>query len=236
MTMRMVMSSDSLAKPVTITGSGYQNFRRRTARLTLDMGQLAEQSNGQMPADATMDEIFVYPAIYMRSPIFNGPVPGGKWAKMDLRANGRKLGFNFDTFMQSDPTQSLRYLRVAGEDVKREGEEAVRGIPTTHYTATMNLHKAPDFFPEGPQRDEARKSMERVIELSGLERYPVAVWIDRRNMVRRMSMSMDMKVQGQQMKMDMSFELFDFGAKPAVKPPPAKDVVELPGSGAQAGP
>jgi hypothetical protein len=235
MTMRMTMTVGALSKPITMTASGFQNFRKRTARMTFDMGDIAEQSNGQLPADATMEEIVAYPAIYMRSPIFNA-VAGGKWVTMDLREAGRRMGFNLDTFMQSDPTQSLRYLRVAGEDVERKGQEPVRGIPTTHYSATMNLHKAPDVFPEGPKRDDARKSMERVIDLTGLEKYPIDVWIDRRNMVRRMSMSMDMKVQGQRMKMGMSFELFNFGPKPAVKPPPAKDVVELPASGAQTGP
>jgi hypothetical protein len=112
----------------------------------------------------------------------------------------------------------------------------VRGVTTTHYTATMDMHKGADVYPPGPKRDEARKSIERIIELSGTEKYPVAVWIDARHLVRRMSLSMKMNIQGQKMQMDMSFDLFHFGPKPKVKPPPDSDVVELPGSGAQTSP
>jgi hypothetical protein len=109
-------------------------------------------------------------------------------------------------------------------------------VQTTHYTATMNMHKAANVYPPGPKRDAARTSTERVIQLTGEDRYPIAVWIDAHKMVRRMTMTMNLKVQGQPVKMDMSFDLFNFGPKPAVKPPPDSDVVELPTSGAQTGP
>jgi hypothetical protein len=226
--MRMKMSSDGLAQPITMTGSGVDNLRRHAARLTLDM---SGATSGRF------EEIVVFPFIYMRSPLLKQAVPDGKWAKLDLQASAKRQGFDFNSLMQNnDPTQTLRTLRVAGESVRRVGAERVRGVQTTHYTATMNLHKAADVYPSGPKRDAARKSIERVIQLTGEDSYPVGVWIDAHKMVRRMSMSMDMKVQGQQLKMDMSFDLFNFGPKPAVKAPPDSDVVELPTSGAQPGP
>jgi hypothetical protein len=234
--MRMTMESEALPRPVTFTGSGFQNLRNRSGRLTLDMSDLSDVSNGEVPANANVEEIIVWPVIYMRGPVFNAAIPPGKWGKLDLQASGKQMGFDFNSFMQNDPTQTLRQLRVAGEDVKRAGSESVRGVPTTHYSATMNLRKTPDLFPEGPKRDAARKSIDRVIELAGVDKYPVSIWIDRRKLVRRMSFSMNMKVQGQSMKMSMSMDLFAFGPKPEVKPPPADKVVDLPASGAQTAP
>jgi hypothetical protein len=236
MTLRMTIQAAGLPRPITMTGSGVENPRKRSGRFTLDMSHLADASNGQIPAGAKMEEIVAYPVIYMRSPLLNQAVPDGKWAKLDLQASGKEMGIDFNSLMQNDPTQTLRSLRVSGENVKRVGPERIRGVQTTHYTATMNLRKGANLFPPGPKRDAARKSIDRLIQLSGEDSYPVAVWIDSHKLVRRMSMSMNMKVQGQQMKMDMSFDLFNFGPKPAVKPPPASDVVDLPASGAQTGP
>jgi hypothetical protein len=236
MTMRVTMRADALPHPVTMSGSGYENIRARSGRFTFDMSALAALSNGQIPAGAKMEEIVSYPVLYMRSPLLKEAVPEGKWAKLDLQAAGKQMGVDFNSFTQSDPTQPLRNLRVAGEDVKRVGPERVRGVQTTHYTATMNLRKAANLQPPGPKRDAARRSIEKLIELSGEDKYPVGVWIDGRKMVRRMSMTIGMNVQGKKMKMDMSFDLFNFGAKPKVKPPPSSDVVELPASGTQTGP
>jgi hypothetical protein len=231
----MTMNVPGLSHPVTMTGSGYQDLRKRNGVFSFDLSSLAAQSQGQIPAGAKMEEIFAYPSIYMRSPLFGKAVAAGKWMKVDLRAAGRRMGVNFDSLMQSDPTQYLRYLRVAGEDVKRVGTASVRGVQTTHYTANLNLHKTPNFYPPA-RRAAARQAVERVISLAGTDHYPVAVWIDSRKMIRRLSMSMNMKIQGRPMKMDMTIDLFNFGRKPAVKAPPKKDVVAAPLSGAQTGP
>ena len=233
MTMRVTMRAGLLSRPITMKGSGFTDLRRKTGRFTFDMSGLAEVSQGKIPAGATMDEIMVYPVLYMRSPTLSPVVPDGKWGKFDLGAATRQMGVNIDSYAQSDPTQYLRYLSVAGEHVKRVGRETIRGVGTTHYTATLNLRKTPDFFPAGPKRDEARKSVDRLIEVTGEDSYPVAVWVDGRSMIRRMHLTMNMKVQGQRIGMDMAFDLFNFGRKPRVKPPPAADVVELPTSGAQ---
>lgn len=235
--MKMTIRAGALSRPITMTGSGYENIRARSGVFTFDMSSLAQASNGAIPRGAKMEEIFLYPVLYMRSPLLKKAVPDGKWAKLDFAAAGKQMGVDFNSLMQNnDPTSTLRNLRVAGEDVKRVGQETVRGVRTTHYSATMNLHKIANVYPPGPKRDAAQRSIDNLIKISGTDSYPVAVWIDSKKLVRRMTLSMNMKVQGQSMKMDMSFDLFNFGPKPKVKAPPASDVVALPASGPQTGP
>ena len=174
----------------------------------------------------------------MKSPIFAATtfVPPSKWLHIDFAKTGRELGIGDPTqFVGSgDPSQVLQTLRALSSRVEKFGSDDVRGVPATHYRGTVELRRLPERVPAA-QRAAARRSTERLIQLTGTESYPLDVWVDAHHLVRRMHLKMTMKVQGRSFTQEMTIDLFDFGRKQKIKRPPAGDTVEAPPASA-AGP
>jgi hypothetical protein len=126
----------------------------------------------------------------------------------------------------------LRYLRATSGQVTRVGQEEVRGVKTTHYKATIDLRKMPKL---------GRGSAERLIAAGSPATMPIEVWVDGRKLVRRMRMQIAMKLPatagpaaGQEMDLDETIELYNFGPKPRIEPPPADQVYDATELGASA--
>jgi hypothetical protein len=210
--------------PLTFTGEG--EFDRERGRMTMDMSSLGEATGGAFAGELEM--IFDRLVLYMKFPAaITEQLPGGKsWVRIDLREAGKELGIDFAELMQvqqSDPTQALQYLRGASEDFEAVGEEEVRGVETTHYRGTIDLRKAIEQVPE-----DARDSFERAVELIGTNRLPFEVWIDDDGMARRMKYEQPLPgADGQEASMELTMDLYDFGAEIDVEPPPADEVIDM---------
>lgn len=223
------MTSAALGgRPISFTGSGYQDVKHGAGRYTFDMSKIAEASgqSGVDPAKLKMDAVYVNRRMYMRSPLFDGKLPGGKaWLGIDLRRALKSKGIDPSALtQQTNPTDYLRYLRATSGRVTRVGDERVRGVEATHYKATVDLRRTPKLD---------RRSADRLIQLGGSATLPTEVWIDRHHLVRRMRIQMSVKLPpnagaaaGQQMKIDETVELYNFGPKPRVEPPPADQVYD----------
>ena len=231
------VDAEGLSQPLRIRMRGVQNTRQKAAEFVGTYIDFPKQvpgrdSNGNVPIEGVM----VLPHMYMKSPLFSAALPSGKsWIDIDLAKTGRRLGIGDPTqFGSADPNQSVRALRALSSRVERVGEEQVRGVATTHYRATVELRRLPSVTPPA-RRAAARQSVSRLIQLIGTDSYPMEVWVDRRHLVRRMRIEMTMKVQGKSVNQDMTIELFDFGPKHRIKPPPADqtfDASKLAGAGA----
>jgi hypothetical protein len=226
------VSSAALPEPLHIRLHGTQNTRQHAARLTGVYENFPKQ--GTVPVDS----ITILPDIYLKSPIFGGTaIPSGKWLHIDIAKTGKELGIGDPTqFGSGDPSQVMQTLRAVSSRVEQVGTEDVRGVPTTHYRGTVELRRLPEVTPPA-RRAAAKRSADRLIQLIGSDSYPLEVWVDRHRLVRRMHLKMTMNVQGRSLTQDMTIELFDFGPKQKIKPPPAGDTVDAPSvSGSTAGP
>jgi hypothetical protein len=149
---------------------------------------------------------------------------------MDLQKAGAKAGLDLSSFTQGgtgNPADQLKYLRAVSGKAKKVGTEEVRGTKTTHYRVTVDLDKYPDLAPKG-QRAKLRTQVKRLEQLIGAKSYPAEVWIDSKQLVRRMSLTMPMKAAGTtRTTMHMTMEFFDFGAPVDVTIPPADQVVDI---------
>lgn len=209
----------------TMTGEGVMDAGGRRARV--------DYSFDGVPGLGEMKQVMDGYVMYMRMPALESELPDGRsWIRMDLREATKELGLDIAQFGGaggSDATRTLDYLRATG-DVEKDGEEEVRGVETTHYRAVVDLRKYPQLVPES-ERAEAERGIDALVEMTGEEKIPTDVWIDDDNLVRRMRQQMDMRMPGAgTVEMDMSFELFDFGRRVNVEPPPAdqvKDVTDL---------
>jgi hypothetical protein len=112
--------------------------------------------------------------------------------------------------------------------VEKLGNEKVRGVGTTKYRAEVDIRRYPDRLPPA-QREQARVAVEKLVQQTGSDTYPMTLWIGDDKLVRRVRIEYDFEIPNQEEKADfsMTMEFFDFGAPVDVTPPPAKDVQDL---------
>jgi hypothetical protein len=222
--------------PIAMSGTGLFDPKAQRGHMTLDLSKIPGLPN-DISANATQEFIFEHFTMYMRSPLFAAELPKGKhWLKIDVMKAGKAAGIDLGAVAQQgqDPTQALRYLNAASGDVKRIGKETVRGVATTHYKATIDFKRYADSVP-AKDRASVRRTVTQMIKLSGDSTFPMEVWIGKDGVVRRLRQRIRTLVApGIRGTIDQRIDLFDFGARVAVKLPPAsdtQDVTDLAGQG-----
>jgi hypothetical protein len=142
---------------------------------------------------------------------------------------GREMGLNLDQFMQmnqSNPAQQLEFLRAVSGRFTKLGTGRVRGVTTTRYRTSIDIRKYPNLVPE-QQRKTMKKSIDTLVGVMGTPTYPVEVWIDAKQLVRRMTMRMDMKAPTGSMAFAMSMEFYGFGRPVSVTFPRPEETVDM---------
>lgn len=220
-----------LGRQAPMKGSGAIDPASRRGRLTFDSAGPLAAAGGAGPG-GRVEQVFEGDVIYMRTPAVAKRFGAKKeWLRVDLKGTGRALGIDPTRFGQlgsNDPRQMLDQIRsVSGEVEKLEGEK-VRGVDTTRYRAEVDLRKYPDRLPEA-QREQARVAVERIVDMTGSPTYPITLWIDDDELVRRVRTEYRFDAPGQddEASYTMTMEFFDFGAPVDVRPPPAEDVEDL---------
>jgi uncharacterized protein YceK len=160
---QMTVARPAGGQPVVITGSGVEDLSGQRARMTMQVpgaGEMEVRSEGLV--------------VYMGSDMLTGAV-GKEWMKFDLRRAYESLGIDVGPVEQvgQGTSEQLRWLGEMSDGVSEEGREQVRGVETTHYSATVDLRRYPD------------KDMDKLIELIGESEFPMDVWIDDDQRIRR---------------------------------------------------
>jgi hypothetical protein len=204
------------AQKGAVTAEGAFDYGTRTGRMSMDLSSMPGAGAVGL---GTMEAIVDGSVLYMKfPPALAQQLPGGKsWVKLDVEAAARQSGFDaseLSQVQQGDPTQALRYLRGASDDVRKIGEEDLRGAHTTHYAATLDLKKAATSL-SGAQRTAYDKAIAKL----GTSTLPADVWIDDGGRARKLSFTRDAA--------DVTLELYDFGVDVDAVPPPVSDVVDL---------
>lgn len=220
MTMEMVMTGGQ--QDVTVTADGAVDFAGQRSTMTMSMGQEA--------ADAGFGNIRLIiegTTIYMEMPNAEELGLPTAWVKMDAEDMTGMQGMGELQQMSNDPTKSMALLHGVSDDVTEVGTEDVRGAPTTHYRATIDLENARDEVPE-----DARAFLQQQIDVLGASTMPIEVWIDDAGRVRRQRVDLDMAkmaqaTPGAPTNLTMTFEVFDFGAPVDAEPPPADEVTDF---------
>ena len=176
-----------------------------------------------------IEEIFKGTDIYIGSSLFAGKLPSAaRWMKLDLARVGAAAGIDPTQLLsgQSNPAQFLEYLKASGGSVQTVGRDTVRGVPTIHYHGTIDAKKAARVFAEHAGKSSLRESFEKEVAKVGLTTIPVDVWVDSHRLVRRIQLSVSIPAGGQRASINMTIELFGFGATPAVSTPPASETFD----------
>ena len=227
-----------LNRPIPLNGSGIVDPRTRSGKVTVDMSSLSGLLGGQLGQTAggalKIDEVFAQHVIYMKAPFYARFLPKGKsWLRLDIQQFGRKFGINVDQLTQfsgGDPRQTLDQLRAVSGDVKKVGSGTVRGVPTTHYRATVDLNRYPKRLPAA-QRASAEQSVKRLIQLTHISKIPEDLWIDSQKRVRRIRLVYSFQPanasKGQKVSFDETLDLYDFGVRESIAAPPASQTVDF---------
>jgi hypothetical protein len=210
---------------MAFSGSGLFDGATRSGALNMRFRLPAEAQSQLGSADPTMQMIMDGHdglVMYMRSSLFN-TVAAGKWLKLDMQALAKKENVDLSALMnanQADPTQQLQML-MASTDAKPVGYDRIRGVFTTHYRFNVDIAKL------AKSNDSLRKTFESFQKLTDTTSFPAEAWIDKQGRVRRMKIDMTMNTPvGGAFTMSMTEDLFAFGVKVDVQPPPASQVVD----------
>ena len=195
-------------------------------------GRLVFQTAGALGGGGGIEQVFEGDVIYMKMPAAAQRLGMKKsWLKVDVKEAGRALGIDPGQLGQlggNDPRQMIDQIRAVSGEVERQGTEVVRGVETTRYRAEVDIRRYPDRLPPA-QREQARVAVEKLVEQTGSDTYPMTLWIGDDDLVRRVRIEYDFDMPGQEKKAEfsMTMEFFDFGARVNVAAPPEKDVQDL---------
>ncbi|HSD79892.1 MAG TPA: hypothetical protein VLB47_04495 [Solirubrobacteraceae bacterium] len=215
-------SVEAAGRRIPITGGGAVDLKASRARLTVGT---------RLPGAGTLsvDQLVDGQTLYVRTPALFSFLPGGKeWLKIDLaraaRAKGIDLGSLRGLSASGDPSQYVAWLAVAG-NARRVGRETIRGVPTTHYAARVDVRRL---------ATSADPSLRRSVEQLGVRSVPVDVWLDGQALVRRMRLAVGSGATAVPAKMDLTIDFSDFGTAVDAAPPDAASTLDVTGTASAA--
>jgi len=150
------------------------------------------------------------------------------WLRYDLGQTINQLGLSDLPAESSDPTQFVGYLKAVGADVRPLGTQMVKGVSTKRYAVTVNLDNYARLVPAG-ERAQARKSIKQLTAVIGTNELHMQAWIDDHNLARRLALKLPECIAGQHVDIDLSMDLYDYGAQTKVTLPPAADSYDISG-------
>lgn len=148
------------------------------------------------------------------------------WLKYDITSTMDELGVGGMPSGSSNPSEILNYLKSVGGNARKLGTVRIRGVPTTHYAATVNLHDYARTVPAG-QRAQARRAVARLISTIGSDELHLQVWIDDHHLARQISMSLAECVARQHLRLSVTVDMYDFGTHVNVTLPSASESYDI---------
>jgi hypothetical protein len=213
-------------------GSGVDDFARHSLDLTTTVAgqQIEIRKLGQM--------------LYERLPSAAASrLPGAKpWVSINLstllkHATGASLS-QLQAGQQDDPASILGYLRQASASgLHRVGTASIRGVRTTHYTASIDLNKV-----AAASGGKLGTVVRTEIKALGTGTYPMSVWVDSAGLVRQLSYHLTASPtpsslpgssasgsSGRSLHVAVSatMQFFDFGTPVTVTAPPAAQTNDI---------
>lgn len=195
-------------------------FAGDQGRTTLTVSNGGRDEETELAFDGTVYYIKLPPAGQAGLP------EGKEWLRLDISefspgGEGEDLS-SFLQFSQSDPTQTLGFLRGASDDFKGVGTEEIRGEETTHFRGTIDLQKVAD-----ESTDELAAVYARLLEGSEFTEIPADVWIDEDGRCRRIEYTLPVPEERGGGTATLTVEFYDFGADVDVAPPTDAESYDL---------
>lgn len=234
MSIDMSIDAPSIGE-IHTTGSGEMDVKRKRTSMVMDFGSIAQQAGAPdelsgLKFEMVLADLVMYMKVPKGLPGAEEELGRGKnWVKIDLREAGRQTGVNLDELVQqmnSSPDRVLDQLKAVSGEMEKLGTEKVRGVDTTRYRTNVDVHKLADVVPES-LRPLMRKETKQMVEDLGGSTFPLELWIDEDNLLRRERAFMTIHEDDEKVATTWTAELFDFGADVDIEPPPEDETHDL---------
>jgi hypothetical protein len=219
--MQAEMTMSTAGGSVQATMSGVMNRADRTGQITTH-----EDIAGHA---LTVAERLSGLTLYMDAaglPGVGNVTHGKPWLKLDMTRTLGALGLGSLSASSSDPSQFVDYLRAVSANTKRLGAETVRGVPTTHYRAVVDLRRYPNLVAPS-QRAAAKRGILALETALGSHTMAMDVWVGADKLVRRLHFGYPECVNDQKLNLSMTMDLFDYGPQPKTQLPSDAQAFDL---------
>lgn len=223
-----------------VTEAAYRSTQSPGYRFSLDMtvnfgghamtigGEGAMSSTGKrgfmtMDLEGTqLEEIVQAPYVYVRNP--GGSSASGKpWLRTDLNLYSQVLGAQGAP--QTDPAHMLALLKASGA-VESLGSTMVRGEPSRHYRASVNLTRyLQNLRPS--ERATAQPYIAALRRMTGSGTLPIDVFVDAAGRVSRLGFTMHVCTPEGTVSDAISMDLYDYGRPSFVAAPSASEATDV---------
>ena len=133
---RVEMTMSTLGVELHLTGTGVFDNRTREGRMTYDVSELADLAGASGAEADTAELVTIGRAAWVRSPVVADRLGTDReWIAFEPRLLGEQQGIDPGALSaaQGDLGPQLGRLRRATTGFEEVGDEAVRGVATTHY-------------------------------------------------------------------------------------------------------
>jgi hypothetical protein len=187
----------------------------------LDMRHDASGRSLQLGARGKSQVVLIGKKLYLTLPpsVRKGALAGKRWGVVDLATAAKAQGSDLSQLAPSTAPGSILEELRAVRDIKRVGTDTVRGVPTTHFHATVDLHKAAALLAPA-RRAQMQPQIDQLLLQAGQSTVPVDAWLDGQKRLRRESVTLGNLGT-------MRLDLYDFGYQWRVVAPPADQVANL---------
>ncbi|MBA2948107.1 hypothetical protein [Streptomyces himalayensis] len=221
-----VESTTIMGTTLSMTADGalaWAGGLKGTLTITYTGGQLADTM--RQLGSTSMEARYLHDAYYARmSDEFAARASGKHWIKYEYEAladfAGGSGAYLEDQMQNTTPNQSVKLLLASG-DVRKVGEERVRGVATTHYSGTVDVTDL-----EGRNAnlgDDHLADVKRQLEQAGITTEKVDIWVDGRNLLVKKTEKAEMAIGA----MSSTAYYSDYGTPVSALKPPAADTADF---------
>ncbi|WP_411081828.1 hypothetical protein [Streptomyces sp. cmx-18-6] len=203
---------------------GWADGLTGSLKITYTGGTMAEAmkqggSNGSMQARYFKNEYYAN-----MGDAFAANIGGKHWiryAYKDLAQLGGPAGDVLKEQLQnSTPEQGVKALLAAG-DLKKVGQEDVRGVSATHYSGTVDVA---ELTTKGTALDaEQIAALKKQLEAAGVTTQTVDIWVDENDLLVKKSERGETALG----PVNSTVLYSDYGTKVSVEKPPVDDTVDF---------
>ncbi|MEE1735657.1 hypothetical protein [Streptomyces sp. BE147] len=185
------------------------------------MGEALKQTggDGSMEARYLKDEYFAN-----MGDAFAANIGGKHWIRYAYKDLAAVSGASGDVMKgqveNSTPEQGVKALLASG-DVKKVGQEEVRGVATTHYSGTVDVA---ELTGKNAGLDAAQlATLKKQLDQAGITTETVDIWVDKNNLLVKKTERGTMKTG----ELNSTVFYSDYGTEAAVQKPSASDTVDF---------
>jgi hypothetical protein len=219
----LTFKGEAAGKEIGFSGTGVIDFVNQKFQMTLNL----PATDG---IAGTIEERLIDKVLYLKLPAAASAATGGKpWVKVDASSLGSSSSLGS---LNQNPADILGSLRSVSSSITTVGTEDIRGVPTTHYKANIDLAKAAAASGSKGGLDQA--TIDQYKKALGSTSLPADVYLDSKGLPARFAITVTpapgSATASEVGSVSTTIDFFNYGKAntDAIVAPPASELGTLP--------